>query len=299
MATITYLGPWRQPATGEAGVFSQLSNTRISIVYAQSGITETYAGDFQVSGSTLLGGSASSFQSSYAGQPFLVGTGVNVPVASAAAAVLSGNSATLFNFAWAGDDVILGSRGSEPISGGLGADTVIALDGNDTISGGLGNDNINGNVGDDFVRGDGGADWLLGGKGDDTLLGGDGDDLHLNGNLGNDLVNGEAGADTLYGGQGADTLSGGDGNDIVSGDLGDDLLIGGAGADRFVLRSGDGLNVIADFNAGEGDRVLMARGAAYRIGLIDGHVFYELDGGRTVLQGVSDASHAANWIIAV
>lgn len=299
MAIITYLGPWRQPAAGEPGVFSQLTSSQISVLYPQSGIVQTYAGEFQVSGSTLLGGAATSFQSSYAGQLFLTGTGVTVAATPAAAAVLSGNSETLFNMVWTGDDIIFGSKGPEPIAGGPGNDTIIALDGADTVLGGPGNDHINGNVGDDSIRGDGGVDWLLGGKGDDTILGGDGNDLHLNGNLGADLVNGEGGADTIYGGQGADTLFGGEGDDLLSGDLGDDLLFGGAGADRFVLRAGDGLNVVADFNAAEGDRVLMAQNATYKVGLVDGHVFYELDGGRTVLLGVSDVSQSDSWIIAV
>ncbi|TAF50267.1 MAG: hypothetical protein EAZ61_12970 [Oscillatoriales cyanobacterium] len=55
----------------------------------------------------------------------------------------------------------------------------------------------------------------------------------------------------MYGGQQNDQLIGGEGNDTLSGDLGEDILIGQAGADVFQLRPSAGLDVIADFIAGE------------------------------------------------
>lgn len=62
------------------------------------------------------------------------------------------------------------------------------------------------------------------------------------------------GNDRLIGAQGDDVLMGGRGNDVLAGGLGDDDLIGGHGADRFVV--GQGKDVITDFNAAAGDRLV-------------------------------------------
>lgn len=50
-------------------------------------------------------------------------------------------------------------------------------------------------------------------------------------------------------GEGADRVTGSSGADTIRGDAGNDVLTGGAGRDVFVLRRGDGQDVIADFNA--------------------------------------------------
>ncbi len=66
----------------------------------------------------------------------------------------------------------------------------------------------------------------------------------------------EGGNDVIDGGSGDDILFGQEGDDVISGGLGDDLLYGGSGADMFVFEAiADGLDVIADFNAVEGDRL--------------------------------------------
>lgn len=62
----------------------------------------------------------------------------------------------------------------------------------------------------------------------------------LHGLSGNDTIYGEAGADKLYGDDGIDRLVGGEGNDF---------LAGGTGADVFEFASGDGSDVILDFQA--------------------------------------------------
>jgi hypothetical protein len=82
------------------------------------------------------------------------------------------------------------------------------------------------------IDGDGGKDWL---EGDD----------------GDDLLRGFAGRDVLVGGAGDDALRGGGGADLLDGGAGRDVLSGGLGADRFVLRSGAGRDVAADFDLGE------------------------------------------------
>ena len=84
----------------------------------------------------------------------------------------------------------------------------------------------------------------MGGSSDPAGGGQDGDVLY--GNLDNDALFGNLGDDVLYGGQGDDTLVGGDGRDT---------LIGGKGADffSFPVATLTQANVIADYNAAEGD----------------------------------------------
>ena len=93
--------------------------------------------------------------------------------------------------------------------------------------------------------------------GPDDLKGGGGDDL-LIGRKGRDMLRGLGGHDDLRGGGGQDQLLGGPGNDELAGGKGDDTYSGGPGADRFVfsLRA-PGDNIITDFDAGEGDRIVL------------------------------------------
>ncbi|WP_270729627.1 calcium-binding protein [Shimia sp. Alg240-R146] len=135
-----------------------------------------------------------------------------------------------------GADLISGGIGSDRLSGGNSSDTLFGGDGQDTIFGGYGSDNLYGDAGDDVLRGDGGADRLSGGNGSDVLDGGVGDDR-------------------LFGGNGYDYLQGGDGNDVLNGQVGNDTLTGGTGADVFEFRTGDGADVITDFDGGEGDQI--------------------------------------------
>jgi Ca2+-binding RTX toxin-like protein len=122
-----------------------------------------------------------------------------------------------------------------------------------------GADAIFGNAGDDNLRGGGGNDALSGGVGNDVL----------DGEAGNDTLNGEDGNDSLFGGAGNDTLNGGAGNDHLEGGFGADQLSGGADADRFNLSPYWGgafdfdwsttgvLDSVLDFNAAEGDRIVL------------------------------------------
>ncbi|XHS00915.1 hypothetical protein ACFB49_25160 [Sphingomonas sp. DBB INV C78] len=131
------------------------------------------------------------------------------------------------------------------IDGGAGDDTMYASDLGDNIFGGAGNDTLYGGRLDD---------WLLGGDGNDVLdagsigagkLGGDGN--YLNGGAGNDVVRGREGSDWLEGGEGVDTLTGGAGDDILAGGAGEgDDLRGGTGNDQYLVRLGDGADLIED-----------------------------------------------------
>ncbi|WP_170135004.1 calcium-binding protein [Acuticoccus kandeliae] len=131
--------------------------------------------------------------------------------------------------------------------------------------------------GDDLYKahGAGSADSVEGGGGNDTLIGGSSAD-RLYGDAGNDRIIGAGGADRIYGDAhpsrgdeatpGNDTLLGGDGRDRLFGQGGDDLLAGGRGrdaleggdgADVFVAQRGGGVDTVADFARGEGDRILL------------------------------------------
>jgi Ca2+-binding RTX toxin-like protein len=89
--------------------------------------------------------------------------------------------------------------------------------------------------------------------------------------------------DVLVGSSGADIIDGGAGNDTIRGGAGTDYLTGGRGADSFVVGDHAGYDVITDFNAAEGDRVVLdfggsARTPAYSGQLWDGLSFATLGG---------------------
>lgn len=95
-----------------------------------------------------------------------------------------------------------------------------AVDG--TTTGAVGRATI-GTVGDDTLTGGASPDWIDGGDGDDTLSGGGGNDR----------------------------LTGGAGNDILTGGAGSDALVGGGGNDTFVIKTGEQVDTIEDFAAGD------------------------------------------------
>ena len=141
----------------------------------------------------------------------------------------------------------------------------VLLGGNDTALGSELSDIFYANEGNDSLQGAGGDDRLWALDGDDAVTGGVGNDI-ANGNVGNDNLDGGAGDDFLRGGKNNDTLTGGEGNDFLIGDFGSDILIGGTGADTFILRTetelgqqdAEVVDRIVDFNAAEGDRIIVA-----------------------------------------
>ena len=168
------------------------------------------------------------------------------------------------SFLFAGNDTIVSALGNDTLRGYDGDDIVLGMSGNDLIYGDAGNDEVNGNLGNDTVHGGQGSDFVRGGQGSDLVYGEDGDDWHVNGNIGNDTVYGGLGNDSVFGGQGDDFLigdifeygvGGNDflignlGNDTLVGDPGNDTLQGGEGTDAFSIYSGDGRDVIIDFDA--------------------------------------------------
>lgn len=124
-------------------------------------------------------------------------------------------------FGNAGDDVlkIAGSVAVPALlSGGAGADTILASSSNDTLEGGTGADSIATLAADDIASGGKGADSLASDSAGDSLSGGKGADSLFSSN-GNDSLSGAAGDDTiLSANQIGDSIDGGAGtNTIVNG----------------------------------------------------------------------------------
>jgi Ca2+-binding RTX toxin-like protein len=191
------------------------------------------------------------------------------------------------------------------ITGVVPDDTIIdGTNGNDTITGGNGNDTITGNELRDSISGNAGNDSLDGGLDNDTLNGGVGNDF-IDGGDANDGLTGANGYDTLIGGSGADNLNGGGGNDVLSGDGGADTLIGGAvpvgqwNADEFQFNLAEALDgiqdfdVVTDFDANEGDAVLLELGVTVTGQALDAgnNLVLTLTGGDQIrFNGISDIS---------
>jgi VCBS repeat-containing protein len=160
-----------------------------------SGTINLTVGDVENAAATLTLSAASS-------NPVLVPTG-NVLFAGSGAAwkmtvsAVDGRSGTAILTVTVSDGqasgtvqvtVTVGGSGKDTLTGGTGADLLLAQSNNDTLTGGDGND---------LLCGDSGSDTLSGGTGDDSLGGG-------------------SGSDRLTGGPGADRFSGGSGTDTAT-----------------------------------------------------------------------------------
>ncbi|WP_159997260.1 S8 family serine peptidase [Roseomonas sp. 18066] len=167
-----------------------------------------------------------------------------------------------------------GNAAANDISGNAAANRLWGFSGNDRLSGGAGDDQLWGGEGRDLLDGGSGADRMAGGLGDDIYivedagdrvveLAGQGTDtvrawvshaltpaverLELQGRADID-GRGNALANVIIGNAGANRIDGGAGNDV---------LTGGDGADTFVFSAGSGADRITDFDAAEGDRLLL------------------------------------------
>jgi Ca2+-binding RTX toxin-like protein len=74
--------------------------------------------------------------------------------------------------------------------------------------------------------------------------------------------------DTLVATSGDDVLVGTRGSDWLEGGAGNDSMTGNGGADTFVFRANGGSDVVTDFNASQGDRVMLDSQA----GIYDGQL---------------------------
>lgn len=112
------------------------------------------------------------------------------------------------------------------------------------------------------------------------------------------------GDDVLYGGAGDDQIFGQEGDDILYGGAGNDVLHGGSGADTFAFDAiAQGVDVISDFNTGEGDvidlsSVIQNYDATQQA--IDDFVFVKEVAGGSILSldvtGSGDVSNAVNLV---
>ena len=129
----------------------------------------------------------------------------------------------------------------------------------------------------------------------DSLTGGGGADVLVSGGR-SEVMNGGGGADSLWGSAGADFLYGGDGADKLVGGGGTNLMTGGAGADQFVVTLTDTSDWIADFNKGEGDRVLLPGGVTFTLAQFDFGVGVALSTGQQIgIQGATVAGLGTDW----
>lgn len=71
---------------------------------------------------------------------------------------------------------------------------------------------------------------------------------------GDDRILGSRANDQLHGGRGDDFMRGGRGSDYLDGGEGNDTLRGGPGSDVFVIRPGEGIDTVVDFDAFGRDR---------------------------------------------
>ena len=79
----------------------------------------------------------------------------------------------------------------------------------------------------------------------------------VDGGAGADVIKGNDSGNVIHGGGGNDTLRGGQSSDNLVGDTGNDILTGGASSDFFYFSSiGGGTDIITDFSAPQGDKLL-------------------------------------------
>jgi hypothetical protein len=194
------------------------------------------------------------------------------------------------------DETVTGGTGDDTIAANAGSNYLRGAEGDDAITGGTGFDDINGNQGNDTLHGGAGDDWVVGGKNNDVQFGDDGNDI-VWGNLGDDTLDGGNGNDQVRGGQGDDVLNGGAGNDYISGDRGNDTETGGPGADIFHSFSGAGIDRVLDFNAGEGDRVMLDPGTPYTVSQVGADTVVDMGAGdQVILVGVQLSTLPTGWI---
>jgi Ca2+-binding RTX toxin-like protein len=187
-------------------------------------------------------------------------------------------------------DIIVGMNANDVLLGGAG---------DDSITGGTQFNDVNGNQGNDTIVGRSlVGDFLMGGQGADSIDASQSSGHNLvNGNKGADTVVGGSGGDTLRGGQGDDLITGGAGADWLSGDRGHNTLAGGGGADTF--HAGAGSDLVTDFNAAQGDRVVVDGVFVVSQSGPDTVIDVTGEGGQMILAGVSSASLPSGWILQV
>ncbi len=221
---------------------------------------------------------------------------------NADANILTGNAAANTLSGLDGSDILRGADGADHLFGGAGDDTLDGGAGVDVMSGGLGNDLYIVNTAADVVD-EGGGDgvdsvsssvtFTLGTDVENlTLTGtvaingsGNGANNSLSGNSAINILSGFEGDDLLQGFGGNDQLLGGGGNDRLIGGTGNDRLTGGAGTDAFVFGTGQGNDVVVDFDfdAAGGQDLLDISGFGVNAGNFGAQVLVSQVGANTVI----------------
>ncbi|MCG3775879.1 MAG: Bifunctional hemolysin/adenylate cyclase [Nitrospira sp.] len=187
----------------------------------------------------------------FSGTP-VAGDAGNLLIAVTATDTEAGAAMDLFSLTVSGPlpQTIIGTTGSNVLTGGRGDDTLIGLAGNDVLDGGIGSDTMIGGPGNDLYVADASGDVVteLANAGLDTVISAVSTTLSQNvealvltgsnaiNGTGNSLNNGLTGnnaANVLDGGAGADTLAGLDGHDTyLVDDIGDTIIeLANKGAD--------------------------------------------------------------------
>lgn len=133
-----------------------------------------------------------------------------------------------------GNDILIGTTGSDRIEGGDGNDLIVGAGSADLLYGDDGNDLIFGGGGNDEIHGGAKVDLLIGNDGDDCIFGGGGQTL-TRGSLSVDM------GDVFFGIDGSDTIVSGDSETDTRAEI--DLAWGGGGDDRIRLSNGGTLTV--------------------------------------------------------
>ncbi len=209
------------------------------------------------------------------GDDYIENTGNNVTINGAGgndSIINSGNNPTVTSISYgknakisggAGNDIITNSGANAEITGDTGDDTISNSNygAGSTVQGGGGSDSIFNNA----------TAVIYGGTGKDTLtnsnlgesaslFGDDGDDYITSNNAPNVLLDGGGGADYIY--------SGGNVKGVT--------LIGGTGNDTLVGHTGNNHGLIFEYNAGDGNDLILNYTAADTI-VFDDSVIYTRD----------------------
>ncbi len=219
------------------------------------------------------------------------------------------------------NDLLIGNRQANELSGGAGNDLIRGFGGRDLINGGAGADRLSGDTGNDtlsYADSDAGVTINLhnntasGGhaEGDTFLYFVDVTWTNANGATQTDSVPdienliGSAHDDILIGDPRQNILSGRAGDDMLEGHSGNDVLIGGAGSDTFVFAPNNGNDTILDFTPGK-DRIDLTEfdldpDYSYSLTLDDDGVTLDLnnvDGGTVLLAELTTTPDNDSFIV--
>lgn len=241
----------------------------------------------------------------------LLGSGDDVALSTSAGGFTidggDGNDTMAMDYAYGGNDLLIGGAGDDAIYAGFG---------NDQIDGGLDNDTLFGNDGDDRITGGGGNDTVNGGAGTDTaMFVGNVDQygytLNLDGSVsvvdqrsaspdGTDTLTdierlglGDGERDLVLGTSGADSIAAAAANAIVLAGAGDDVVSATTAPD--LIDGGDGTDMIDYSQAGSAMTINLAAGQASSAGSADVQQIRNLEnatgtGFDDVLTGTSGAN---------